>query len=414
MPLISRKDSGVLARWWFSVDWALMGAVILLMALGVIFSLAASPPVAERIGLDGFHFFRRHLMFLFPAVILFISATFLDARLVRRVMLGIYVGGMVLMVLALFLGPAIKGAHRWINIGPFSIQPSEFVKPAFVVLSAWLLAQARRLPDVPAVPIAWGLYLLFVSMLILQPDMGQTALTTATWLGLLFLFGLRWRTIGLLLGAVMVGAAGAWVVFPHVRARVDRFLHPPQLPDGARDQMDFAIEAFNNGGLLGMGPGGGIANKHLPDAHTDFIFAAVGEEFGFVAVALVVMLYAFIVLRILTKAGRLRCWFCRFAASGLAMLFGLQAIINMGVNVQLLPAKGMTLPLISYGGSSMWAAALGLGVALALLRADVAEAEAAREGGEAFDEEGDRLAVPVASTGVAEGMAEAVRGGQGI
>ena len=407
MPLISRKDSGLLARWWFSVDWALMGAVFLLMALGVIFSLAASPPVAERIGLDGFHFFRRHLLFLFPAVVLFVFASFLDARQVRRLMLGVYAAGIVLMVLALFIGPAIKGAHRWINIGPFSIQPSEFVKPAFVVLSAWLLAQARRLPDVPALTIAWGLYILFVALLVLQPDMGQTALTTATWLGLLFLFGLSWRTIGILAGVVMAGAVGAWAMFPHVRARVDRFLHPPQLPDGARDQMDFAIEAFNNGGLLGMGPGGGMANKHLPDAHTDFIFAAVGEEFGFVAVALVVMLYAFIVLRILIKAGRLRCRFCRFAASGLAMLFGLQAIINMGVNVQLLPAKGMTLPLISYGGSSMWAAALGLGVALALLRADVAEAEAAQEGAEAY---GDDLASP--TTPAVSGIAKAAQGGQ--
>ena len=373
MALISRKDRGLLARWWLSVDWWLIGAVYLLMALGVIFSLAASPPVAERIGLDGFHFFRRHLLFLLPAAVLFAGASMLDARLARRAALLLFGGGLALMVLALFVGPAIKGAHRWINLGPLSIQPSEFAKPGFLILAGWLLAEARKRPDVPAYWIAWGFYLLFVALLVMQPDMGQTILVTGAWLGLLFVDGLRWRYILALGGMVLAGLGAAWAAFPHVRARIDRFLNPQELPDGARDQMDFAMDAFHNGGLLGLGPGGGIANRHLPDAHTDFIFAAVGEEFGFVAVALIVGLYAFIVLRILVRAGRMRSLFRRYAASGLAMLFGLQAFINMGVNVQLLPAKGMTLPLVSYGGSSLWAASLGLGLALALLREDEAE-----------------------------------------
>ncbi len=385
MALISRKDRGLLARWWFTVDWWLLGAAFILMALGVIFSLAASPPVAERIGLDGLHFFRRHLMFLFPAAGLLIGISMLDARLVRRVALALYGGGLLLMVAALLVGPEIKGAHRWINVGPLSVQPSEFVKPGFLVLAGWFLAEARRRPEVPGTPIAWGLYLLFVALLVLQPDMGQTILITGAWAGLLFLSGMRWRHMLMLAGLGVIGAIGAWLTFPHVRARIDRFLNPPQLPDGARDQMDFALEAFRNGGLLGLGPGGGMANKHLPDAHTDFIFAAVGEEFGFVAVMLVVLLYAFVVLRLLFKAGRMQSTFRRLAVSGLAILFGLQAFINMGVNVQLLPAKGMTLPLISYGGSSLWAAAIGLGLALALLREDEPE-----------DLDADMLADPVA------------------
>ena len=375
--LISRKDKGLLARWWFTLDWSLMGAVFLLMALGVIFSLAASPPVAERIGLDGFHFFRRHVIFLVPAALVFVGATFLDARQVRRLALVVFLGGLALMVLALVAGPQIKGAHRWINIGSFSLQPSEFVKPAFVILAAWLLAEGRKHPDMPGMWLAWGSYVLFAGLLVKQPDMGQTLLISGAWLALLFIHGLAWRWIGAL-GAAGAGlAVVAYFTFSHVRARVDRFLHPPKLPDGARDQMDFAIDAFHNGGLLGMGPGGGIANKHLPDAHTDFLFAAVGEEFGLVACLALVAIYAFVVIRILMKAQGLSDPFRRLAASGLAILFGFQALINMGVNVQLLPAKGMTLPLISYGGSSLISAALGLGLALALLRRDARQAAGA-------------------------------------
>ncbi len=381
MTLISRKDRGLLARWWFTVDWPLIGAVFLLMALGVIFSLAASPPVAERIGLDSFHFFRRHVLFLIPAVAIFVSTTFLSGRQARRAALAVFAGGIVLMVLALLIGPQIKGAHRWINIGSFSLQPSEFVKPAFVVLAAWLLAEGQKRPDMPGIWLAWGSYLLFAGLLVKQPDMGQTALITGTWFVLLFIYGLRWRYILSLGGAVMALAGMAYAIFPHVRARVGRFLHPPKIIDGARDQMDFAIDAFHNGGLLGMGPGGGIANRHLPDAHTDFLFAAVGEEFGLVACLALVIVFSFIVLRVMGKASAQRDPFRRMAASGLIALFGLQAFINMGVNVQLLPAKGMTLPLISYGGSSLWSAAFGLGLALALLRDDALERGAESAGG---------------------------------
>ncbi len=380
MTLISRKDKGLLARWWFTVDWPLIGAAFLLMALGVIFSLAASPPVAERIGLDGFHFFRRHLLFLLPAATVFLGATFLSGRQTRRAALAVFAGGIVAMILALTVGPEIKGAHRWISIGigSFLLQPSEFVKPAFIVLAAWLLAEGERRPDMPGIWLAWGSFLIFAGLLAKQPDMGQTLLVTAAWLTLLFIHGLRWRHIFMLGGAAVAMMGAAYAAFPHVRARVGRFLHPPQLPDGARDQMDFAIDAFHNGGFLGMGPGGGLANRHLPDAHTDFLFAAVGEEFGLLACLAVVLLFAFIVLRVLAKALRLRDPFRRMAAAGLIVIFGLQAFINMGVNVQLLPAKGMTLPLVSYGGSSLIAAAFGLGMALALLRGEAHEPQGGR------------------------------------
>ena len=368
--LISRRDKGLLARWWYSVDWSIIGAVFLLMILGIIFSLAASPPVAERIGLDSFHFFRRHVIYLFPAMVIFLGMTFLSGRGVRRAALVVYGAGILLMLAALVIGPEIKGAKRWVNLGFMSLQPSEFVKPAFIVLAAWMLAQSRLKEARGPALVAWGFYGLFVALLLKQPDMGQTMLITAVWGAMLYLLGLRWRFI-LMLGGVLAGAAVmAYFAFSHVRARVDRFLNPPELPPGARDQMDFALEALRNGGLLGLGPGGGRANRYLPDAHTDFLFAAIGEEFGLVAIVTILLVVGFITLRLLTRALAQKDPFRRLAVSGIATLFGLQAFINMGVNVQLLPAKGMTLPFVSYGGSSLFASALALGMALALLRRD--------------------------------------------
>ena len=366
--LISRRDRGPLARWWFSIDWQVLGAVFLLMLLGVIFSLAASPAVAERIGLDSFHFFKRHVFYLLPASAIFLGATFLSGHSVRRAAMIAFGLGIVLMLLALAVGPQIKGAKRWVSLGFMSLQPSEFVKPAFIVMSAWLLARARLLREWQWAVYAWGLYGLFVGLLVSQPDMGQTLLISAVWGVMLYLFGLRWRFILMLGGLGVAGLGMAYLMFGHVRARIDRFFHPPQLPPGARDQMDFAMEALRNGGLLGAGPGGGWANKYLPDAHTDFLFAAIGEEFGFVAVMVLLAIVMFVALRLLYRALHLADPFRRLAVSGLATLFGLQAFINMGVNVQLLPAKGMTLPFVSYGGSSMMAMALAMGMALALLR----------------------------------------------
>ncbi len=370
MRLISRRDRGALARWWFSVDWGVLGAIFLLMVLGVVFSLAASPPVAERIGLDSFHFFRKHMIFLLPAMLMVAGFSLLSARQARRLALFVFLGGVALMLLALVAGPEIKGARRWISLGFLSLQPSEFVKPALIVIGAWMLARSRALQSSAPAMMAWAFYILFVVLLLMQPDLGQMLLITAVWGILLYLHGLRWRFI-LALGGVVVALAGvAYAIFPHVRARVARFIDPPTLPDGARDQMDFALEAFRNGGLFGMGPGGGRANRYLPDAHTDFLFAAVGEEFGLVANLVILAIVGFIVVRMLRLALRIANPFRRLAVSGLAALFGMQSFINMGVNVQLLPAKGMTLPFVSYGGSSLWAMAMTMGLALALARAD--------------------------------------------
>jgi cell division protein FtsW len=363
--LVSRSDRGVFARWWFTVDRPLLSAVLLLMAIGVLISMAASPPVAARIGLNTFHFFKLQLAFLLPAVALLISVSLLEPRQARRaafLMLGL---SLALMVVALFWGPEIKGAHRWINFGPIGLQPSELAKPSFVVITAWFLAEHTKRPDMPGHVIAYMIFAIFVGLLVVQPDFGQTALVVLTFGAMLLIYGIPWILVLGLAGLCASGVLAAYALVPHVTSRIDRFLNPDK---GDTFQVDTATAAFYNGGLLGAGPGGGEAKQILPDAHTDFTFAVVGEEFGLIACIGLMLLFAFVVMRILQRAKIEPDPFPALALSGLGIVFGLQAVINMGVNVSLLPAKGMTLPLISYGGSSLIGVAFAMGMVLAFSR----------------------------------------------
>lgn len=363
--LISRSDRGLLASWWFTVDRLLMAAVFLLMAAGVLISMAASPPVAERIGLDSFHFFKAQLLYLFPAVAALIGTSLLDPRMARRVCLVTLAMSLLLMVAALRFGPEVKGAHRWIDIGPFNLQPSELAKPAFVVVAAWLMAENARRADVPGLAMAFILAFAFIGLLVLQPDFGQTALMLVTFGAMLLIYGIPWLVVIALAGAGAMGLLATYKLVPHVASRIDRFLNPEK---GDTFQVDTARIAFENGGVLGTGPGGGEAKQILPDAHSDFTFAVVGEEFGMIACLVLIALFAFIVLRVLQRAKDEADPFPALAMSGLGIVFGLQAVINMGVNVSLLPAKGMTLPFISYGGSSLIGMAFAMGLILAFGR----------------------------------------------
>jgi cell division protein FtsW len=363
--LVSRSDRGLVARWWFTVDRMLLSAVLLLMATGVLISMAASPPVAERIGLDSFHFFKSQLLFLVPATIVLIAMSFLEPRQARRVSFLMFGLSITLMIAALKFGPEIKGAHRWINFGPLGVQPSELAKPSFVVIVAWFFAERTKYPDMPGNYIAYGLSALFVGLLVLQPDFGQTALTVMTLGAMLLIYGIPWLVVLGLAGLCATGVLAAYTLAPHVTSRIDRFLHPDK---GDTFQVDTAIQAFHNGGLMGTGPGGGEAKLVLPDAHTDFTFAVVGEEFGFIACIILMLLFVFVVMRILQRAKIEPDPFRALALSGLGIIFGLQAAINMGVNVSLLPAKGMTLPFISYGGSSLVGMAFAMGLVLAFSR----------------------------------------------
>lgn len=362
--MVSRVDRGPVANWWWTIDRYFLAACLSLMGLGILLSFAASPAVAERIGLDSFHFVERQTFFMVPAVIIMIGVSFCSPREIRRYSLILLMGALLMMVAALFIGVEVKGARRWISIAGISIQPSEFMKPAFVVICAWLFAEQQRRSDIPGNFFAMGLCGLVVALLVLQPDFGQTMLTAGTWGGMFFLAGLNMFWI-LLLGVVgVVGAFGAYMFFPHVAGRIDRFM----TGEGDTFQVDSGREAILRGGWFGQGPGEGTVKRIIPDSHTDFIFSVAAEEYGIILCLLIMLLFAFIVVRGLLIAQRQNDPFSRLAISGVVILFGFQSVINMAVNLHLMPAKGMTLPFISYGGSSLIAIAITMGILLALTR----------------------------------------------
>ncbi|MCX5515939.1 putative lipid II flippase FtsW [Kaistia algarum] len=363
--MVSRADRGVFAEWWWTVDKYLLSGVIALMLIGVVLSLAGSPPVAERIGLDSFHFVERHVAFLIPALAILISTSLLSPRDVRRVALIVFVVAIALMFATLFIGQEVKGARRWINVIGFSLQPSEFMKPAFVVLCAWLFTENTRRSDIPGNIFGVLLLGIVVALLVAQPDLGQTMLVVASWSVVFFMAGLSWIWIVALAILAAGGAVAAYTVFPHVAGRVNRFLDPGT---GDTFQVDTALESIRNGGLFGRGPGEGLVKRILPDSHTDFIFAVGAEEFGVIFCILLVMVFAFVVIRGLSHSLKNEDAFVRIASAGLIVLFGIQSCINMAVNLNLMPAKGMTLPFVSYGGSSMLALAFQMGLVLALTR----------------------------------------------
>ncbi|ACA20955.1 cell cycle protein [Methylobacterium sp. 4-46] len=363
--MISRAERSHLGDWWWTVDRALLAGLGTLMTIGLVFLMAGGPPVAERLGLPTFHFLNRQVMFLVPSIGLILAVSFLSLRHVRRLALVTYLIGIVLCVVATKYGPEIKGAHRWIQFGSIGVQPSEFVKPAFVVLAAWAFAEGARRRDMPGGTLAVMLLPMTIVPLILQPDFGQTMLLTMVWCCMVFVAGLHWIWVGGLGGAGLLGVGAAYQFLPHVRDRIHRFLEKEPTENF---QGFWSKESFLMGGWFGTGPGEGVAKRHLPDAHTDFIFSVAGEEFGTLACIGVVLLFAFIVMRGLTLARRSEDIFCRLAITGLTTLFGLQACINMLVNVRLMPAKGMTLPFISSGGSSLISLALGMGFLVALTR----------------------------------------------
>lgn len=363
--MISREKRTPLSDWWWTIDRPLLAAIIALVLGGVILSLAASPPVATRIGLDPFHFFNRHVLFLLPSLIVMLGVSFMSPRQVRRSALIVFAISIVLIVVTLALGPEVKGARRWITLLGVNIQASESAKPAFVVVAAWLFAESAKRPEMPATSMAVAILLMLVSLLVMEPDFGQTMLILSAWGALFFIAGMRMIWV---FGLAVTAAAGlftAYLFVPHVAGRIKRFMDPAS---GDTFQVDTAMEAFANGGWFGLGPGEGIAKRSLPDSHTDFVFAVAAEEFGIIICLVLLGLFAFVVIRALARAYATEDLFARFAASGLAILFGVQAAINMAVNLHLIPAKGMTLPFISYGGSSMVSLAYGTGMLLALTR----------------------------------------------
>ncbi|MFN3961199.1 MAG: FtsW/RodA/SpoVE family cell cycle protein [Parvularculaceae bacterium] len=366
MKGLSRIDDSPLARWWWSVDHALLGVVVALMMIGVVLLFAAGPGAAARLGIeDSFHFPLRQIFFLAPALAVIVVGSALTPLQARRAGSVLFVVMLLALVAALAFAPEINGAKRWFAFGPLSFQPSEFLKPGFVVVTAWMLAEGARNPSFPGAAIACGLFIVCAGLLALQPDYGQAALLTMVFMTMFFVSG-----GGLLLLAAAATAAlglftAGYFLSPHLAARIDGFLNPGT---AQTYQVDKALEAIANGGLAGRPDAAAPVKFSLPDAQTDFIFAVAAEEYGMVFCSLIILLFAGLVMRACVKAGALKSVFAQTAVAGLAALIGLQALINIGVNLRAMPAKGMTLPFISYGGSSLIAAALTIGLILSLTR----------------------------------------------
>ena len=365
MTTFSRTDNSFLGRWWWSVDRTNLAILAMIMMIGFVVLLAAGPSAAARLRISNeFHFPMRQFMFLAPTIFLIFCVSMLSPLQARRFGVLMFAGAIGLMVFTLIFGGEINGSKRWINLGFTSLQPSEFAKPGFVIAAAWMLAEGARDPKFPGGVIAGGLYAAFAILLLLQPDFGQWALMTGVWMVMFFVAGWSWIWIAVLCALSLGALTAGYFLSAHVAARIDGFLSPAS---SENYQVDRALETVANGGLVGRGEAAPIKGQ-LPDAQTDFIFAVAAEEFGFVLGIMIIILFAIFVGRTLTKAASLRSIFCQCAVTGLAAIIGCQAIINIGVSLRALPAKGMTLPFISYGGSSLLATGLTVGLIIALTR----------------------------------------------
>lgn len=360
----SRAERAHVADWWLSVDRTLLTLIVTLAVAGLAASLIASPSVAIHLKGEPFYFVKRHAAGMVVALAAVFAVSLLNPAWIKRVALLLFAGGALLMVAALLQGAERNGATRWLILAGAVIQPSEFAKPGFVVLTAWLFSESIKRPDMPALELSLLMLAIFLSLLVLQPDIGQTIIVACVWGGMLFLSGysLRLLPVFAVLGAG--GLVAAYLTMPHFTSRLNHFMQGA----GESMQTSVAINSFREAGWFGHGLGEGFIKTRLPDAHNDFVFAAIAEEAGIAACLFLILIYALIVWRVLRRAFREEDAFVRLAAAGLVMIFGLQALINMAVNLNLLPAKGVTLPFISYGRSSLFASAITLGMIAALTR----------------------------------------------
>lgn len=367
----SRTENSILGKLWWSVDRWLLGTFVLLICVGIIMSFAATPMAAARIGIsDRFFFVKRHLFYLVPSICIIVSISLLNEKTARRLCLLLFLISLILVVLSLFCGDQVKGAKRWISIFGISIQPSEFLKPTFAVISGWFFYMKSSAMNKNGSIISFTLYCSILFLLVLQPDIGMSIVITATWFCQLFLNGLP--IVFVIIGSVIAicGAGAAYMCLPHVASRIDKFLAPV---DTDNYQILKSLESFSNGWLFGVGPGEGVIKRHLPDAHTDFVFSVMGEEFGLIFTLFVVSLYMFIFIRVSICAYRKYDLFSFLALSGLIVQLTLQTLINMLSSLHMIPTKGMTLPFISYGGSSMLSTSVAVGLILCFSKNDIVD-----------------------------------------
>ena len=356
----------VLPRWWRTVDRWSLSCVLILFGIGLLLGLAASPPLAERNGFPAFHYVERQVVFGGLAILTMFAFTLMSPRTVRRLaILGFCISFVAMALLPVFGTDYGKGAVRWFSLGFGSVQPSEFLKPGFIVLAGWMIAASNEVAGPPGKSYSFAIAMLIVLLLALQPDFGQACLILFSWGVMYFVGGAPFIVLALIASLVVAGGAFAYNHSEHFARRIDGFLSAEVDPT---TQLGYAANAIREGGFFGVGIGEGTVKWSLPDAHTDFIIAVAAEEYGLILVLVIILLYATIVCRSLTRLMRERDPFIRLAGTGLACTFAMQAMINMSVAVRLLPAKGMTLPFVSYGGSSLLAGGIMVGMLLALTR----------------------------------------------
>ena len=380
--IFARTDRSPIARWWWTVDKVMLLSFTILVILGIAFVSSASPSVADRIGAGHSHFIIRHIAFVVPSFFIMLGVSLLDHRSIRRLGTIVFAVATLMMLVVPFVGPDIKGAQRWISMFGFSLQPSEFIKPAFAIMAAWMITHQKLVDGFPGHALCAGMYAFIVFLLMSQPDFGMTAVLTLMFASQIFIAGLQLRYLVALSLVLVVGAISVYYTFDHVHTRIDKFINP----DGTADtyQVDRSLEAFSSGGFFGAGPGQGSVKNTIPDVHADFIFAVAGEELGLIMTLMIVGIYALIVLRGFNRLMESKDLFVVLAAGGILCMFGLQAFVHMGSSLHLLPTKGMTLPFISYGGSSILATGFGMGVVLGLTRRESRKAISQRRG-QAFE-----------------------------
>ena len=362
----SRTNRSLLGEWWRSVDHITLGFLVCLIGAGLILAMAASPAASMRLGISNpFHFLYRQGLFVAMGLTGAFTLSLMSPSNARRIGVLALIGSVMMMLLLPSFGYEVKGATRWLKFGAFSLQPCEFAKPAFIVFAAWMFSVRKRDSNVPAVGIVFAAYLGLVALLIGQPDFGQSFLLTLCFAAVFFFAGLSLGWVLFMISISMFGAFAAYAALPHVRSRVETFLRPDS---SDTYQTDKALEAISNGGFFGRGPGEGAVKYSLPDGHTDFIFAVTVEEFGFLISMFLIILLAGFVIRCFRNALKLNDYFSQLAVAGLATMIGMQVVINLFVNLNMAPSKGMTLPFISYGGSSMLALCFTAGLILSFTR----------------------------------------------
>ncbi len=368
---MERTNTSPVAQWWRTMDRVTLLTVAIIAAIGLVLVMAASPAVASHLGRQPFHFVKAQVVFLTAGAAIIVCFSTMPVVVIRRIAVLGFVASVILLVAVLVFGAERNGAKRWLSIAGFALQPSEFARPLFAVVTAWVLARRNMVEGYPGFRIALALYALMVALLVLQPNFSMVIAVSLVWGAQMFLAGLPLVWAFGILGVGVAGSVAAYMIFPHVAHRINTFLDPAS---GDNYQVAKAREAIIHGGFTGVGPGQGVVKQHVPDAHTDFIFAVAGEELGTLVCMGMAALFACVVLRGFYRVSRESNLFIVYAASGLLIQFGMQALVNMGVALSLLPNTGMTLPFVSYGGSSTLAISMAMGMILAFTRKRYGEA----------------------------------------